>query len=85
MDVAGTLGKESIVLVEFELKDGGTQLTLTHRGLPDEKNREEHRGGWAELLEWLEDRGVRQPAMRSRRTRARPTMCAGVSGTMAFA
>jgi uncharacterized protein YndB with AHSA1/START domain len=52
----GTLGKESIVLVDFEARAGGTQVTITHRGLPDEKLRDDHEGGWAELLQWLEER-----------------------------
>lgn len=52
----GTLGKETIVSVTFEPDAGGTKVTLVHRGLPDEKLREDHRGGWAELLEWLESR-----------------------------
>lgn len=52
----GTLGMESIVRVDFEAADGGTRVTLTHSGLPDEKNRADHEGGWKELLEWLEGR-----------------------------
>ncbi len=52
----GTLGKESIVRVDFEAVAGGTRVTLTHRGLPDEKTRSEHEAGWTEILEWLENR-----------------------------
>jgi len=52
----GTLGKESIVRVDFEDADGGTKVTLTHSGLPDEKLKKDHEGGWIELLEWLEAR-----------------------------
>lgn len=51
-----TLGKESIVRVDFEPEGSGTKITLTHRGLPDEKLRNDHEGGWIELLEWLEQR-----------------------------
>jgi len=52
----GTLGKESIVRVDFEAADGGTKVTLNHRGLPDEKLRNDHEAGWTEILEWLESR-----------------------------
>jgi uncharacterized protein YndB with AHSA1/START domain len=52
----GTLGMESIVRVDFEAADGGTKVTLTHRGLPDEKNKNEHEGGWTEILGWLDGR-----------------------------
>lgn len=52
----GTLGKESIVRVDFEAVAGGTRVTLTHRGLPDEKIRSEHEAGWTEILQWLEER-----------------------------
>jgi len=31
-------------------------VTLTHTGLPDEKLKKDHEGGWTELLEWLESR-----------------------------
>ena len=51
-----TLGKESIVRVDFEPVSGGTRVTLTHRGLPDEKSASDHEGGWTEILEWLEQR-----------------------------
>lgn len=54
----GTMGKESIVLVKIDPHAEGTQVTLSHRGLPDEKSRDDHRGGWAELLDWLEQRAV---------------------------
>lgn len=52
----GTLGKESIVRVDFEAVADGTKVTLTHRGLPDEKNRSDHEAGWTEILQWLEER-----------------------------
>ena len=47
----GTLGKESIVRVDFEAEGSGTRVTLTHRGLPDEKLRSDHEAGWQEILE----------------------------------
>jgi uncharacterized protein YndB with AHSA1/START domain len=52
----GTLGKESIVRVDFEPAPDGTRVTLTHSGLPDEKLRNDHEAGWTEILEWLESR-----------------------------
>jgi uncharacterized protein YndB with AHSA1/START domain len=52
----GTLGKESLVRVEFEPLAAGTRVTLTHVGLPDEKLRDDHESGWKELLAWLEER-----------------------------
>jgi uncharacterized protein YndB with AHSA1/START domain len=52
----GTLGKESLVRVAFEPQGESTKLTITHSGLPDEKNRADHEGGWTEILGWLEER-----------------------------
>ncbi len=52
----GTEGKESIVRVEFEAEGSGTRITLTHAGLPSEKNAGDHKGGWTEILQWLEAR-----------------------------
>lgn len=52
----GTEGKESIVRVDFEAEGSGTRVTLTHTGLPSEKNVKDHEGGWTELLQWLEER-----------------------------
>jgi uncharacterized protein YndB with AHSA1/START domain len=51
-----TLGKETIVRVDFEADGSGTKVTLTHKGLPDEKNKTDHEGGWTEILQWLEER-----------------------------
>ncbi len=52
----GTLGKESVVRVTFEPQGERTKVTIVHSGLPDEKNRDEHHGGWTEILEWMEQR-----------------------------
>lgn len=52
----GTLGKESVVRVTFEPQGESTKVTIRHSGLPDEKNRDEHQGGWTEILGWLEER-----------------------------
>jgi uncharacterized protein YndB with AHSA1/START domain len=50
-----TQGLESIVRVELVPKDGGTDLTLTHSGLPDEKSRADHQEGWTQIAATLDD------------------------------
>ena len=37
---------ESVVTVELKEADGGTELTLTHSGFPDEGAKNDHRKGW---------------------------------------
>jgi activator of Hsp90 ATPase-like protein len=49
-----THGLETIVRVEFEAKGGGTEVRLTHSGLPDDEA-ENHRKGWEDILAALED------------------------------
>jgi uncharacterized protein YndB with AHSA1/START domain len=49
-----THGIETTVSVTFEPRDGGTQLTIMHRGLPDDDNGLRHEGGWTLLLGRLE-------------------------------
>ena len=49
-----THGLETLLRVEFEPKGGGTQLTLTHSGLPDDEA-ENHRKGWEEILSTLDE------------------------------
>jgi uncharacterized protein YndB with AHSA1/START domain len=49
----GTQGKESVVTIEFVARDGKTELTLKHEGLPSEPAAKEHRGGWTDFLEQL--------------------------------
>ncbi len=49
--------RESMVTVEFRPSDGGTELTLTHDGLPDDMAREEYRRFWESCL----DRLARRP------------------------
>jgi len=51
-----THGIETTVSVTFEPRDGGTQLTLVHRGVPDDEAGRRHEGGWASLLGRLERR-----------------------------
>jgi uncharacterized protein YndB with AHSA1/START domain len=41
------------VVVTFEAEDGGTRVVLRHHGLPDDEQREHHRGGWAMYLDRL--------------------------------
>jgi uncharacterized protein YndB with AHSA1/START domain len=46
----GTHGLESIVTVEFEPRDGGTEFTLRHSGLPDDDMGHLHDAGWDWIL-----------------------------------
>jgi uncharacterized protein YndB with AHSA1/START domain len=49
-----THGIETTVAVTFEPRDGGTQMTILHRGVPDDENGLRHEGGWRFLLGRLE-------------------------------
>lgn len=49
-----THGIETTVSVTFERCDGGTQMTLLHRGVPDDDIGRKHEGGWTYLLSRLE-------------------------------
>jgi hypothetical protein len=49
-----TQGIETTVSVTFEPRKGGTQMTLLHRGLPDDENGRRHEGGWTYLLSRIE-------------------------------
>jgi uncharacterized protein YndB with AHSA1/START domain len=44
----------SIVTVELDDADGGTELRLTHEQLPNEESREGHTRGWNSALDKLE-------------------------------
>ena len=44
----------SVVSVELEDRDGGTELRLTHERLPSEESRDGHTGGWNSALDKLE-------------------------------
>jgi uncharacterized protein YndB with AHSA1/START domain len=44
----------SIVTVELDDADGGTELRLTHEQLPNEASRDGHTGGWNSALDKLE-------------------------------
>jgi uncharacterized protein YndB with AHSA1/START domain len=51
-----TMGKESVVLLEFAERDGKTELTLTHDGLPNEILAGAHEQGWNSFLDQLAPR-----------------------------
>jgi uncharacterized protein YndB with AHSA1/START domain len=44
----------SVVTVELDDADGGTELRLTHERLPNEASRDGHTGGWNSALDKLE-------------------------------
>jgi uncharacterized protein YndB with AHSA1/START domain len=48
-----THGKESVVTIEFAPRAGGTDVRLTHEGLPDEKMAMAHTQGWTYFLDTL--------------------------------
>lgn len=50
-----TRGLESVVRVELTAKDSGTDLRLTHSGLPDEESRAQHEEGWKQIAALLDD------------------------------
>ncbi len=46
---------ESLVTLDFKtVGENATELTLTHAGLPDEAQCENHRTGWATILDLVE-------------------------------
>jgi uncharacterized protein YndB with AHSA1/START domain len=45
----------SVVTVELDDRDGGTELRLTHEQLPNEESREGHTRGWGSALDKLEE------------------------------
>jgi uncharacterized protein YndB with AHSA1/START domain len=49
-----THGIETTVSVTFEPRDGGTHLTIVHRGVPDDESGRRHEGGWASLVTRVE-------------------------------
>jgi glutathione S-transferase len=46
--------RTSIMTVEFDDVDGGTQLRLRHEQLPSEESRDRHNQGWNSVLDKLE-------------------------------
>ena len=49
----GTQRRETVVTVELSERDGGTELVLTHEGIPTEKSAEGHEEGWTSIVETL--------------------------------
>ena len=52
-DLPGTQEPKSLVTFRLQLRDGGTELTLTHEYLPDATTRISHEAGWNGLLDEL--------------------------------
>jgi uncharacterized protein YndB with AHSA1/START domain len=50
-----TKGLDSVVAVTFEAKDGGTEVTLRHSGVPDDALGRQHQDGWNAVLGALAD------------------------------
>jgi uncharacterized protein YndB with AHSA1/START domain len=46
-------GADTLVRLSFRAVDGGTELTLTHEGLPTPADREDHSRGWNSTLNKL--------------------------------
>ena len=46
----GTEGKETVVTIELVARDGGTQLTLNHVGVPDTEMGRGHQEGWTAII-----------------------------------
>jgi uncharacterized protein YndB with AHSA1/START domain len=54
-----TQGIETTVSISFEPREGGTQMTILHRGVPDDDRGRKHEGGWTVLLSRLENEFAR--------------------------
>ncbi|MDA8586244.1 SRPBCC domain-containing protein [Rhodobacteraceae bacterium] len=46
---------DSTVTIDFEEVSGGTKVTLNHVRFPNEESRDNHKGGWAHILQCLEN------------------------------
>ena len=51
-----THGIETFVSVGFEPRDGGTQMTIVHRGVPDDEQGRKHEDGWGYILSMIAKR-----------------------------
>lgn len=50
--LSGHAPEGSVVTIDFvELSPGETELTLHHVGLPSEESRDNHTGGWTQIVE----------------------------------
>lgn len=47
--------QDSVVRITFAPKDGKTEVVLVHTNLPDEEQARNHTGGWASILQRLEE------------------------------
>ena len=56
-DAEDNPASDSVVTVEFESTSTGTNLSLTHEKLPDEKSRDGHLEGWSACLIALDGEG----------------------------
>lgn len=45
----------SLVTIDFEKAEGGTNVRLNHVRFPSEESRKNHEGGWGRILETLAD------------------------------
>ena len=52
----GTKGAETVVTVEFNPSDDGTDLHLHHAGFADEQSMQQHAEAWPYVLDQLEQR-----------------------------
>jgi uncharacterized protein YndB with AHSA1/START domain len=49
-----TEGRETVVTVDFTEVDAGTEVAVTHEGLPGQRAWDAHAGGWVACLEALD-------------------------------
>ena len=57
-----TKGRESVVTTTFEARDGGTWVTITHAGVPDDEEGRAQKAGWSWILGALADSMAKRKA-----------------------